>query len=113
MTERADLTAAVRTIVKACDEELAILRTERNAALAAARHAAGNASHWKANHADQVARCALLRERPDLPVDRLPAYRELARLQAEVTLLKATLAVATESIDSWKRYARSLEPGVP
>jgi hypothetical protein len=37
--------------------------------------------HWKANHDNAVARCALLRERPDLPVDRIPAYQELVRLQ--------------------------------
>ena len=37
---------------------------------------------WKANHDDVVKRCALLREREDLPVDRIPAYRELIRLQA-------------------------------
>ena len=35
----------------------------------------------KAEHADMVKRCALLRERPDLPVDRIPAYNELVRLQ--------------------------------
>ena len=37
---------------------------------------------WKAKHDDVVKRCALLRERDDLPVDRIPAYRELIRLQA-------------------------------
>jgi hypothetical protein len=35
----------------------------------------------QANHKDLVSRCALLRERPDLPVDRIPAYNELIRLQ--------------------------------
>jgi len=29
--------------------------------------------HWKANHADVVNRCRVLLQRPDLPVDRLPA----------------------------------------
>jgi hypothetical protein len=37
--------------------------------------------HWKANHDNQVQRTALLMQRPDLPVDRLPAYREMERLQ--------------------------------
>jgi hypothetical protein len=37
--------------------------------------------HWRANHAHLVQRNALLMQRPDLPVDRLPAYRELVRLQ--------------------------------
>jgi hypothetical protein len=71
----------VMLIIAAYDEELAILRRERDEAKSAARQAAANASHWKSNHADQVARCALLRERLDLPVDRIPAYKELVRLQ--------------------------------
>lgn len=41
------------------------------------------AEHWKSNHDDLVKRCALLREREDLPVDRIPAYNELVRLRAE------------------------------
>lgn len=44
-------------------------------------HCAAQVAEWKANHADMVKRCAILRERDDLPVDRLPAYRELVRLQ--------------------------------
>lgn len=71
----------VMLIIAAYDEELTILRRERDEAKLAARQAEANARHWKANHADQVARCALLRERPDLPVDRIPAYQELVRLQ--------------------------------
>lgn len=33
------------------------------------------------NHKHLVDRCALLRQRYDLPVDRIPAYKELIRLQ--------------------------------
>lgn len=39
---------------------------------------------WKANHEQMVRRCAILRERPDLPVDRIPAYEELVKLQNQV-----------------------------
>lgn len=39
---------------------------------------------WKSAHADMVKRCAILREREDLPVDRIPAYKELLRLQSLV-----------------------------
>lgn len=42
---------------------------------------------WKANHAEMVKRAALLRERSDLPVDRIPAYKELIRLQQLVSQL--------------------------
>lgn len=109
MMHKGGIAAAVSCIVSAFDEELAILRAERDAAVAAAAQAAGNARHWQANHADLVARCALLRERPDLPAERLPAYRELVRLQAEVTLLKGTLDGVAEDRDRWQRYARQLE----
>lgn len=40
--------------------------------------------HWKANHDQMVARKALLEQRPDLPVDRIPAYKEMEQLQREL-----------------------------
>jgi hypothetical protein len=40
--------------------------------------------HWKANHDNMVAKNALLSQRPDLPVDRIPAAKELERLRAEL-----------------------------
>jgi hypothetical protein len=33
-------------------------------------------SHWKANHADMVKRCEFLSQRPDLPVERIHAYKD-------------------------------------
>lgn len=39
------------------------------------------ARHWKSNHNAMVARCSMLRDRHDLPIDRIPAYKELIRLQ--------------------------------
>lgn len=47
--------------------------------------------HVRANHDDLVKRCALLRQRLDLPVDRIPAYDELIRLQKENKELKVSL----------------------
>lgn len=55
--ERLDFAAAVSCLVGTYDEVLAIVRRERDLAQSTARHEAGNASHWKSNHADQVARC--------------------------------------------------------
>lgn len=69
-------------------DTIARLRRALMLAEAAARHEAANADHWRANHANLVARCALLRERPDLPVDRIPAYDELVRLQDELLRLQ-------------------------
>lgn len=45
-------------------------------------------AHWKSNHDNQVARAALLTQRPDLPVDRIPAYQEMQRLQNRVAELE-------------------------
>lgn len=39
-------------------------------------------NHWKANHDNMVQRNAVLSQRPDLPVDRLPAIREYERMLA-------------------------------
>lgn len=38
--------------------------------------------HWQSNHDNMVRKAAFLSERPDLPVDRLPAYRELVASRA-------------------------------
>lgn len=43
------------------------------------------------NHRNEVKRAALLKERPDLPVDRIPAYREMQKLQDEVLSLQQLL----------------------
>ncbi|MEB7891020.1 hypothetical protein NGK36_17255 [Hafnia alvei] len=37
--------------------------------------------HWQSNHTHMVNRAALLRQRPDLPVDRIPAFDNYAALQ--------------------------------
>jgi hypothetical protein len=63
----------------------------------------GRLTHVSANHADMVSRCALLSQRPDLPADRLPAYRELERLQAENT------AMRLEEVDSDRLRERMSE----
>lgn len=46
----------------------------------------------KSAHGNMVARCALLRQRTDLPVDRIPAYNSLVKAQEEVTELREKLA---------------------
>lgn len=47
---------------------------------------------WKANHANLVERTALLRQRPDLPVDRLPAFKRMEALQDCFGALEAIIA---------------------
>lgn len=62
------------------------------------RRMAQELAHWKANHAHMVSRCAFLSERPDLPVDRIPAFtrmtNELARLKQELAIKDAALIAA-------------------
>jgi predicted nucleic acid-binding Zn-ribbon protein len=55
-------------------------------------------AHWKANHRNMVEKCAFLSQRPDLPVDRIPAYERLAALNAEIAALKENRAPVKESI---------------
>lgn len=46
----------------------------------------------KSAHGNMVSRCALLRQRTDLPVDRVPAYNALVKAQEEIAAMKAQLA---------------------
>jgi hypothetical protein len=55
--------------------------------------AIAEAVHWKANHDNQVAKTRLLTQRDDIPVDRLPAYREMERLQARIAELEAEMRI--------------------
>ena len=41
--------------------------------------------HWKANHADLKNRLAFVNQRPDLPVDRIPAYEKMDAEIKELT----------------------------
>jgi hypothetical protein len=46
----------------------------------------------KSSHSNMVTRCALLRQRTDLPVDRIPAYNALVKAQEEIAVLREKLA---------------------
>ena len=52
--------------------------------------------HWRANHKDMVMRLRVATQRPDLLADRIPAIKELARLQAENAALKKQLEEPSE-----------------
>ncbi len=43
--------------------------------------ALADVQHWKANHGHLVTRLGVLRQRPDLPVDRLPVIRQIETMQ--------------------------------
>ena len=64
-------------------------------------------NHLKANHAELVAKNAILRQRPDLPVDRIPAikaldeaYEKINELTKENEELKCQLQLINQSKDS-------------
>lgn len=42
------------------------------------------AYQWKANHDNQVAKARILMERPDLPIERIQAYKHMCKMQAVV-----------------------------
>lgn len=39
--------------------------------------------HWKANHENQVRRARILLERPDMPIERVKAYRRMQELEKD------------------------------
>jgi hypothetical protein len=108
--------AAVKTLDSARDQELQQLRREKRENWIATQtldseraanarltqelaEAQAEAARWKSAHADMVARNAVLRQRPDLPVDRLPAMRQLAEAQAQAAAMRGALgAVDSEAL---------------
>lgn len=86
---------------KMCDELLSEtfdLTEQLRTLLFRLEQAEANAAHWKANHDNQVAKTRLLTQREDLPVDRLPAYAEMQRLQKRIAELEAGLLEARRAI---------------
>jgi hypothetical protein len=63
--------------------------------------------HWKANHADMVQRNAVLSQRPDLPVDRLPA---IAKYESIIAALKSQ---AEQTKPSFWRKGTTFAPANP
>lgn len=46
------------------------------------------AEHWKANHECEVSRARVLKERPDMPLERIRAYNHMVELEEENKRLK-------------------------
>ena len=84
--EKADrAVAAERLLRKASDKAF-------NEQLERAEAAEKERDDLKSAHGNMVTRCSLLRQRTDLPVDRLPAYNALVKAQEEIAVIKAQLA---------------------
>lgn len=50
------------------------------------------AAHWKANHECEVSRARVLKERPDMPLERVNAYNRMVELEEENKALKQQIA---------------------
>lgn len=50
------------------------------------------AEHWKSNHECEVSRARVLKERPDMPLERVNAYNHMTALEEENKRLKAQIA---------------------
>ena len=64
---------------------------------------------WKANARDMADRNAFLRERPDLPVDRLPAMRRLEELQEAERFLTDAIDAAIKDMAYYHELAKKYE----
>lgn len=68
--------------------------------------------HWVSNHAQMKHRNALLSQRPDLPVDRIPSHAELIRLQEENAQLRrvhSSIECMNEIVGILRKLADSLD----
>ena len=54
--------------------------------------AESEAAHWKANHECEVSRARVLKERPDMPLERVNAYNRMVELEEENKALKQRIA---------------------
>ena len=63
------------------------------------KNAASRIKDLESNNKNLVERCKLLRERPDLPVDRIPAFKLLVKAQSRIAELEASQPVVHEG---WK-----------
>lgn len=71
-------------------------------------------AHWKNNHATEVRRARVLKERPDLPIERVDAYEKWGEDQRRIAELQRLLISCRGSVKSdLERYERLLvrDPG--
>lgn len=67
------------------------LLDQRTAALSVIKQLQSELAHWKSNHKCEVNRSRFLKERSDLPIERIHAYTDMQRLQEENVALKEEL----------------------
>lgn len=68
------------------------LVSDLSLALRDKQKAENEAAHWKANHECEVSRARVLKERPDMPLERVNAYNRMVELEEENNALKQRIA---------------------
>jgi hypothetical protein len=53
-------------------------------------------AHWKSNHACEVSRAKLLKQRPDMPLERISAYDQVGALHARLETIRDAMAQAEQ-----------------
>lgn len=61
------------------------------------RNLKNEVAHWKANHATEVSRARILKDRPDMPVERVKAYELMGKLRDDNDQLRTELIAAYAS----------------
>jgi FtsZ-binding cell division protein ZapB len=64
--------------------------------------------HWKANHDNMVNRSRVLIDRPDLPLERVKAFKQLETLKAENEKLRKAAVKFTEWLDRVESKGKQL-----
>ncbi|WFD55561.1 hypothetical protein phi5_81 [Enterobacter phage phi5] len=68
------------------------LVSDLSLALRDKQKAESEVAHWKANHECEVSRARVLKERPDMPLERVNAYNRMVELEEENKALKQRIA---------------------
>lgn len=68
------------------------LVSDLSLALREKEKAESEAAHWKANHECEVSRARVLKQRPDMPLERIKAYDRMVELEDENKSLKQRIA---------------------
>lgn len=68
----------------------------------------GQVNHWKSNHDNMQQKNAILRQRPDLPIDRIPACAFIDDAKAKINALEQQLADLQAKIDGGFRVRATI-----
>lgn len=71
-----------------------------------------NIDHWKTVHQNMVDRARFLHERTDLPVERIRAWEEMGRLQAEVKRLRLAIKAEADYCQGWADQYKGEDRGL-